>query len=43
MFSQTVRKQRSQQERGVGEIQVLKFNKVGQRLKRVNCQTGEPM
>jgi hypothetical protein len=44
LFNQRTRRTRAQEGKDESsELQVLKFNKVGERLKRVNCQTGESL
>jgi len=44
LFNQRTRRTRAQEDKDESsELQVLKFNKVGERLKRCNCQTGEPL
>jgi len=44
LFNQRTRRTRAQEGKDENsELQVLKFNRVGERLKRCNCQTGEPL
>merc|ERR1712184_230479 len=42
LFNTKTRKIRKQRSTDESELEVLKFNRIGERLKKVNCQTGLP-